>query len=272
MTIPFYDFGGDGSILHFAHANGFPPESYRLFVEGLLPSFHVLGIRQRPLWPDSQLDAFDSWEILADDLIRFLDQEGLEGVIGVGHSVGAVATMIAARKRPLLFSKLILIEPVFLLPSLLKMAAAHPGVAYQLPLVQTALRRRNHWASRQEAFDLFRAKSFFKRWPDEALWEYMNAGLHEVADGVALTYSREWEASIYAHPPTMVWEYIPRISHPTLIIRGADSDTIVPQVWELVQTQQPQATFVEIKKSGHMIPMERPLPLAKIMLDWLRSR
>ena len=271
MTIPFHDFGGTGSILHFAHANGFPPESYRSFVAGLLPTCRVLGIRQRPLWPNSQPEELDSWEILANDLIHFLDQEGLEGVIGVGHSVGAVATMIAAQKRPLLFSKLILIEPVFLLPSLLKMITGNSEAAFHLPLVKTTLRRRTRWASRQDAFDGFRSKPFFKRWSDEALWEYINVGLHEDNDGVSLTYSREWEARIYARPPTMVWDYIPHISHPTLAFRGVDSDTIMPQVWDLWQEQQPQATFVEMAEVGHMIPMERPLPLAKLMLDWVKN-
>lgn len=25
MSLPFHDFGGDGPLIHLAHANGFPP-------------------------------------------------------------------------------------------------------------------------------------------------------------------------------------------------------------------------------------------------------
>jgi hypothetical protein len=52
-------------------------------------------------------------------------------------------------------------------------------VADQLPAVKIALRRRDHWSSRQEAFDHFRPKSVFARLTDEALWDYVSAGQGE---------------------------------------------------------------------------------------------
>ncbi|MEJ2746327.1 MAG: alpha/beta hydrolase, partial [Anaerolineae bacterium] len=107
-SIPFVDFGGAGMTIHFAHANAYPPGCYRQFLEALLSHYRVLAIEQRPLWPRSDPQELSSWELLADDLIRFFEQAGLEEVIGVGHSLGGVATMYAAVKRPSLFRKLIL--------------------------------------------------------------------------------------------------------------------------------------------------------------------
>ena len=45
----WHDWGGRGPILHLAHANGFPPESYRSLVRELTPAFRVVAAAARPL-------------------------------------------------------------------------------------------------------------------------------------------------------------------------------------------------------------------------------
>ncbi len=267
--IPYLDFGGNGPLLHFAHANGYPPGSYRLFINELRSYYHVLAMQQRPLWANANPQEMTDWQLFADDLIRFLDQQRLQNIIGVGHSMGAVATMFAALRRPELFRALVLIEPVFLPPHILQMTAANPEAAALAPLVQNALHRRRHWASRQEAFDRFRRKEVFRRWSDEALWDYVNHATREAENGFVLAFPREWEAQIYSHPPLTVWEDVPRLTHPTLAIRAAESDTIYPQPWQLWQRLQPGAIFVEIEDAGHMVTMERPSHLAAIIREQL---
>jgi len=142
--IPFYDFGGRGPLLHFAHSNGFTPACFRQMMEPLLPHFHVLAVCHRPLWPGSQPEEMRDWNVVADDMLRFFDERGIEEVIGVGHSLGAVATMYAAVKRPSLFRKLVLIEPIFLPPPILQVVEANPDFMNTFPLVRNTRARRNH--------------------------------------------------------------------------------------------------------------------------------
>lgn len=268
--IPFYDFGGDGPLLHFSHSNGYPPAVFRQLIEPLLPHYRVIGVCHRPLWPGSQPEELDSWHTVTMDTIHFFEQQGLEGVIGVGHSLGAVTTMLAAVERPSLFRALVLIEPVFLPPDTLEIIAANPEAMADFPLVRNTRRRRYHWPDRQSAFDHFRGKDVFKYWSDEALWDYVNHGMHEDETGaIVLTYSREWEARFYSRPPLNVWQALPRVTQPTLAIRGAESDTIFSEAWQLWQEVQPGATFVEIPAAGHMVPVERPLLVAQIVLNFL---
>jgi len=270
MKIPFIDFGGTGPILHFAHANAYPPGCYRQFVDALRPHYRVLALAQRPLWSHSQPSELTSWHLLADDLIRFFEQEGLANVVGVGHSSGAVATMLAALKRPSLFRALILIEPVFLPPRMIEVINADPELVEKIPLIQHTRRRRTRWPSRQAAFDHFRARSAFQRWPDESLWDYVRQGLRPNGSGeVTLTFRREWEARVYIHFPRDVWQYVPQVTQPTLALRGAESDTILPEAWQLWQELQPQAAFVEVADAGHMLTMERPSLVAQTILDFL---
>ena len=104
------------------------------------------------------------------------------------------------------------------------------------------------------------------------MWDYVNAATREDDAGeMALTYPREWEARIYARPPLHVWERIPQVTQPTLAIRGAESNTILPGAWQLWQELQPQATFVEIPDAGHMLTMERPSLTAQTILNYLQA-
>jgi pimeloyl-ACP methyl ester carboxylesterase len=271
--IPYYDFGGSGPLLHFAHSNGYPPACFRQMLQPLTDHFHVVGICLRPLWPGSEPEELQSWDVVATDLKQFFAQQGYRQVIGVGHSLGAVATMMAAGQAPDLFHSLVLIEPVFLPPQILNMIAVQPEAAENMPLLPLTRRRRTHWPDRQTAFDHFRPKPVFHRWSDEVLWDYVDHALHETDNGeVTLTYRREWEARFYAQPPLTVWEEIPKVTQPTLAIRGAESDTLLPQSWQLWQELQQGATFVEILEAGHMVPMERPQQLASKILNYLQSQ
>ncbi len=271
--IPFIDFGGEGEILHFAHPNAYTPETFHRFLAPLTEHFHVLGIKQRPLWPNSDPTKLNGngWTLFTNDLIRFFDQEGLRDVIAVGHSLGAVATMYAAVQRPDLFSRLILIDPVFLPPQVLQMVETMSVEDRKLhPVVQSALFRRTQWPSRQAAFDRFRTKPIFARFSDELLWDYVNYSLGDNEDGtVSLLFSSAWEAQIYAKFPMQVWEELPKVTHPMLAIRGAESDTLLPEAWTYWQELQPHGKYVEIGDTGHMLTLERPNAVAEAILNYL---
>ena len=270
FEIPFTDFGGQGPLLHFAHANAYPPGAYRQLLAGLAEAYHVLAMEQRPLWPQQHPEKMDTWHLFADDLIHFCRQQDLSGLVGVGHSLGAVVTMFAAVREPPLFHTLVLIEPVFLPPPILAAAEANPEHTSEMPFVQKALNRRNRWTSRRAAFDRFRQKEVFRGLSDAALWDYVNEGLQEGADGrLALRFPRKWEARIYSRPPTDVWTLLPAVTQPTLAVRGAHSTTLQEESWQRWHSLQPQARFVEIPEAGHLLPMEKPQEVAKTSLSFL---
>jgi pimeloyl-ACP methyl ester carboxylesterase len=108
------DWGGSGAPLHFAHGNGFPPATYRKLIEVLRSGCHVASMEARPLWPDSDPRSLTHWSQLARDLIQELDRRGMRGSVGVGHSLGAVTTLLAAAEDPRLFKAVVAIDPVIL--------------------------------------------------------------------------------------------------------------------------------------------------------------
>ena len=269
--IPFDSFGDPSNpTLHFAHANGFPPTVYRQFLELLTEQYHVIAFHQRPIWDSNLPDAeTNGWHENSADLIQFLDQQNARGIIGVGHSMGGVSTFYAALERPDLFSRLILIDPVFLPPAFLeKTRSSDDGLAFN-PMYQAAMKRRNQWTSREEAWERFRGKKTFGRFSDTILWDYVNSITTEDGEGYKLIYPREWEAHFYAMPPLDIWDLLPQLTHDTLAIRATESNTLFPDAWELWQQRQPDAAFTELPDLGHLLMLENPSLVANTMLDWL---
>ncbi len=269
-----HDLGGDGPLLHLAHANGFPPGSYVPLAQALAPYYHVVGLAARPLWPDSSPEAVTSWHPLAEDLVAALDELGWRGIIGVGHSLGGVCTMLAAVQRPDLFRAVVLIDPVILPPSVLWVLRLMrwAGLRDRQPLVRGALRRRRHYPSREACLAHYRRKPLFARWSDDSLWAYVRAGTRPRAEGgVELVYPPEWEARIFATSPTDVWRYVPRLRTPVLVIRGSHSDTFRAQCQRRMARLLPQARFCVIAGAGHLVPMERPQETGAAIRQFLEA-
>ncbi len=256
-----HDFGGDGPVVHLAHANGFPPGTYRSLAKTLTDRYRVIGLPARPLWPGSRPEEMSHWHTLADDLAQGLEALGLHGIIGVGHSMGGVATLWAAVRCQGLFRAIVLIDPVILPPRRLFLMRVLRRIGRKVPsdLVRGALRRRRTWPDREACYHYLRARPFFATWPAESLRAYVETGTRERPEGgVELAYPPEWEAHIFATTPTDVWQDVPRLNIPTLVIRGERSRTFFPQARRRMERLLPQARFVVVPEAGHMVPMERP--------------
>jgi pimeloyl-ACP methyl ester carboxylesterase len=273
-VFPVIDYGGDGPYLHLAHANGFPPGAYRLLVSLLAENYRVLCLPSRPLWADSRPESVPNWHVMADDLIYGLDDMGLSGIVGVGHSMGGDLTLWAAVSRPDLFRSVVLIDPVILPPTWLWMVRVFRWLSLRrrLPMVQGALRRRSAWPCRQACYDHYRGKRFFAQWSDASLWAYVEAGTRERAEGgVTLSYSPEWEAHIFATVPVDIWRAVPKLRIPALVVRGERSNTFVQESQARMERLLPQARYVVIPDAGHLAPMERPEAVAVAILSFLKG-
>lgn len=274
--IPSLDYFGDGPILHFAHANGYPPGSYRLLLDELAAHFHITAMYQRPLWHQTDPLEIDDWLPLANDMDQFFDQENLDCVIGVGHSLGATNTLRLAIRKPKRFSALILLDPVIFLPSMIYSW----GLAYKLglgmkfhPLAASTLKRRRTFPSTQEMFAHYRSKPIFERFPDESLQAYVEAATRPSENGgIELIYSPEWEAQIYLTGVLAdldLWKAFPNLRIPTLIIRGQETNTFTQKTAKRINQIAPQIQILTLPDTGHLLPLERPKSVANLIFDFL---
>lgn len=251
---------GKFPTIFFAHANGFPAPSYNSFFTHLKPYLvdhvEVFGVRTpRPT----------SWEELATEIIQGIESSHDRPVVGLGHSFGGVGTFFAARKRPDLFSKIILLDPPFfgwkrrwLLAPFQWIGMAHKVV----PPARVAMKRRTDFSSREEAREYFGGKRFFQTFTSEAFEDYLTHGLIQEEEKVTLRIPKEQEAQYFAAVPSQIGETT--LAMPAHII--------IPEGTSIIPTSHQQE--IKAKFSGmtwhsapgnHMFPLEHPQEIAELI-------
>lgn len=97
------------TIIHFAHANGFPSGTYNKLFELLEPEYSVISIDR--LGHSAMYPVDDNWVSLTGELIEHIEDNCDGPVIGLGHSLGATLNFRAAYERPHLFQQVIMLDP-----------------------------------------------------------------------------------------------------------------------------------------------------------------
>lgn len=275
---PIRDYGGIGQDLLFLHANGYPPDCYLPLLERLSNRFHTFGLKLRPLWDGHQNEKIQDWHLLSDDLNQFLQLRGGTPAIITGHSLGAVVGLRSAIQEPAIYRALILIDPVIFPTAIIHgwRIVKKIGLGYQLhPLIPTAQKRRRVFDSHDEVFNAYRQKKIFRYISDKNL-NIMISGMIRPIDGngYELSYSPEWEVQIYysgISSDTDLWNELPTLRIPLLIIRGAETDTFFPQTARRVKKIIPSSRIETLEKSTHLVPLEKPEEVARIIINFLET-
>jgi len=277
--IPSLDFGGEGSQIIFLHANGYPPACYHPLLARLAKNNHITAMLQRPLWENSHPEDIRDWIPLSDDLLRFLDEnESRAPITVIGHSMGGIAALRAALHQPQRFQCLILLDPVLLPPSFIALwnIALTFKFAHRLhPHILSAKNRRREFDDLERLFERYRKVSTFRYMDDDALRVYI-AGITRPKEngGYQLIYSPEWEAHIYYASiwrDMEIWRALPKLKVPTLIIRGAETDTFWESTARLVKRKQPKIRIESVSQATHLVALEHPQEVFEIIQKFLAA-
>jgi len=278
MQLPAIDFGGTGEKLIFLHANGYPPDCYRPLITHLTTQYHVTAMVQRPLWPDSKPDDIQDWRPLTEDFLRFLGAHQIGPVVCVGHSMGGITLLQAALWKPECFKAIVLLDPVLFPPYFITfwslMRALKLGQRFH-PLVVGTRRRLRRFDDLQELYDRYRRKSVFRYLDDQSLRAYVEGiACRNDGDGYQLCYSVDWEIQIYLTSiwrDMDIWRKLPELKIPTLIVRGAETNTFWEHTGWLVKRKQPTIRVETLEKSTHLVPLEKPSEVSYLIQSFLEE-
>jgi pimeloyl-ACP methyl ester carboxylesterase len=274
----YLDWGGDGLQVHFLHGNGFCAGTYAPFISRLTDGLHIFASDLRGHGDSLNLNPrrIRNWNGFVKDLKAIIERVMTPPIVGMGHSLGAVTTYMAAARYPQLFSGIILIDPVILPQRLLWLLAGLKllGFTGKIPWVRAARRRRRSFKGKKEALKLFAAgRGIFKTWSKEFIDAYLECGLLEKDSRTAvLKCDPELEAQIFESIPLNVWRYAKGISCPVLTIRGEFSDIFLTDAAERLKNAIADFELQTIAQSGHFPPMEKPGQCARRIADFIQRK
>lgn len=255
-------------VLHFAHANGIPSLTYQKLFDALSDDFEIIYVPLLGVDPHYPID--NHWKLLTQQIIDSIETQAKgRKVIGVGHSLGALTTFMASRLRPDLFTQVIMLDPPMIVgkDSLLMHIAkllAPKMVDKHTPAALSA-KRRDHWASRDEAKEKLTGRGIFKDFDPECFDAYIQSGLKDDVErgGVTLTIPKQAEVDIFRTSPTLWWLPQPKLKLPVDLVVGRQSQFEQRGFPKMIQKKF--GIPYSVMQGGHMFPLEHPLEtVAKI--------
>jgi len=265
--ISYLFYEGEGPPLIFLHATGFLPWLWHPLARELAGSYRIFA----PYFCDHRETDPENgglnWITLAEDLSRFCESLHLEKPFLAGHSMGATVSMMANVLGGLPAAGMVLIEPILLPPEFYKL---HISVE-QHPLASKAIRRTNFWRDRDEAMTYLHSRSLFQGWDEEMLELYLRHGMSGEDGGLRLTCSPRREAALFMggmqYDP---WPLLSRVSCPVLILEGEKSENKGFIDFDRVRTLIPDCAHHRVSGAGHLIPMEKPREVTRLIQEFFR--
>lgn len=272
VELTVHDLGGDGPPLIYAHATGFCGPVWGPVAEevsghhGVAPDFRAHGRSSRPTSGNLH------WDGMGDDVLAVVDalHEGAPragttaNLVGVGHSMGGAALLLAEIARPGLFAGLWVFEPIVF----------PPAIAQQIEggntLAEGARRRRATFPSDEDAIANFASKPPMSSFDPRSLRAYVEGGFEPLDDGsVTLRCRPEDEAATYEMGGRhLAFDHLGEVGCPVVVVSGRDEPGPA-MVAGPVADALPRGRLVQRPDMSHFGPMEQPAEIAAMIRTFL---
>lgn len=264
--IALHDLGGAGPLTLYAHATGFHAHVWKPIAD-LLPQLHNVAYDARGHGESvSDPDWVVDWNVYGTDAADVAsDLAAANGpVLGVGHSMGGAALIMAALASPGSFRGLVVYEPIVMDP-----AAAPPGAGAGNLLSMGARKRRSTFDSFDAAIANFSAKPPLNVFTPEALEQYVRHGFEEGEDGhVHLRCRPEHEARTYeAGGMHRTWERVGELAVPVWVVSGRPEEMQPSARTKALADRIPDVRYIQLDHLGHFGPMQSPGDVAAIIAE-----
>jgi pimeloyl-ACP methyl ester carboxylesterase len=280
VPIAIHDLGGMGDPAIFVHANGFHARVFGPLAAELDPCLACFGpdLRGHGL-SGAPEDLNFSWADIACDVLaatravhEIVSRRNTESLppaptrpIGIGHSLGATALLLAEEMQPGTFKALYCYEPILIPDD----APAANGT--RTPLSEIARRRRDEFASTGDAFERYRSRPPFAALDTRVLEAYVEYGFAPTDHGtVRLRCRPENEARIFeAAYSAHALDHLDSVQCPVTIAIGETSTDIGRTLAISALGRLSSARLVELPDLGHFGPLEAPAAVGVSILESL---
>lgn len=281
VQVAVHDLGGAGAPLLVSHATGFHGRCYEPLAALLAHRFHSIALDYRGHGDTARPDGPVDWQRYGDDaeaVAAWLVDRNGGPIDAFGHSMGGACLLMAAQRQPALFRRLVLFEPIVFPPGGIH-PPEHGGRDPEAnPMVIGARRRRAVFPSYRAAIENYSAKPPLNCFTPEALEAYVLHGFRPDPasradhgdEAVRLKCEPDTEAATFATGSLHdVWEHLPGIHTPTVVVSGHVEPMQPSSIARLVAERLPDCRYLELDELNHFGPMAAPGTVAGVLLDSL---
>ena len=224
-------------------------------------AFRVIALDQRGHGDtDPAPDADYTVGTMAQDLGAFADRLGLGTFTLLGLSMGGRVAIAFAGAQPTRVERLVIVDigPDLHLPGVQRVRGMMAGAPERIESEEQAFEYVRRANPRYDEAELRRRVVHgLKRLPDGSLaWKYDRALRDMMRSG-----GRRDEVNL--------WEPLGRITCPTLLVRGAESDLLSPEIAQKMLQAVPDGRLVEVPGAGHTVPGDQPAAFARVVRSFL---
>lgn len=256
--------------LHFAHGNSFPAQTYNVFLQQLRAHYDVHALPMHA--HDPNYPVRNGWHALTQELIEEISKRHRQPVLLLGHSMGGMLCLMAAKARPELVRAVVMLDAPVVAGwrAVLLGMAKTAGIDKRFSPARYSERRRETWPDRDAAYQHFAAKPMFAAWAPQVLRDYVDHGLVDSPDGVKLRFTRDTETAVYRTLPHNLGAMVARgLEVPVGFIGGMDS--VESRQAGLRATRKLVGRHMKFLPGGHLFPMEHPDAAARAVHQMIHA-
>ncbi len=235
------------------HANGYASGCYSYILEELAKKFRVIGLDLSGHGGSEFSLRFENWFYFRDEILVLIERESLNGVIGIGHSLGGASMLLSAYKEPSKFSKIIAFDPVVL---------DYFRILYVKifgnPLSESAKNRRKVFKNIDVVRKVFRKFPAFSDWDNRVFEDYLKYCFKKNKSGVELNCSPVVECKIFNCSDFRTLSHFANIQTETHLIYPKKYEVCPPWTAKKIAKGNPKSTVTKLENATHFFPFEMP--------------
>lgn len=238
-----------------------------VLIHGLFGSLDNLGLLARDLRQDHQVLSIDlrnhghsfhsdthDYAHLASDVAQLLEHLNLDSVTVIGHSMGGKVAMKLTEVAPDKLRKIVALD---MSPVAYKVRRHEHIFAGLQQVIDTPPTTRAQALAllaqhvNEDGVRQFLAKSLYKTEENKLAWRFNVPALRKNYEQV------------------LGWEPIAQTAIPTLLIKGGDSEYLLPEHQATIQAQFSNAKAHVIANTGHWLHAEKPTEVLRAIRKFL---
>ncbi len=243
LDLHYLDWGNpDAPPLLLLHGLQDSAALWATFAESMRDDFHIVALDHRGHGDSPRAETYRLADYVAETK-EVVEHLGLAEVTLIGHSAGSKNAWMCIAEHPGIAWKLVItdMDPDSYNPGSVAMISRYKGESddyADFDAVVERLRSRQQNASEEE------------------LRRDVAALAKPTVDG-GYTWKRNRDVVMQYDRPDM-WDQLPRVGVPTLIVRGAESTLLRHDVAVRMEVAIPDCRLVEIPGGGHWVHLEQP--------------